>query len=153
MTGRAQIDLRSCSSLIWNSFVTLFPSIMSREFVRYTAFFVAKSQTSQFHSKVIKQLISLKDLFWFLLLIFLLLFHGKCTSGLGWVGITGALKILALPKLAWPPPPLPPYLAHWWIWQQKVRKYDSRQLTTKRVNQHILRWKLVLEKMLTSWGG
>ena len=34
--------------------------------------------------------------------------------------------------------PRPPILALWWISRQKVRKFDSRQLTTKRVNQHIL---------------
>ena len=32
----------------------------------------------------------------------------------------------------------PPILALWWTSRQKVRKFDSRQLTTKRVNQYIL---------------
>ena len=41
-------------------------------------------------------------------------------------------------KIGLTPPPRPPILAHWWISRQKVRKFDSRQLTTKRVNQHIL---------------
>ena len=52
----------------------------------------------------------------------------------GGVAVTKAVKILALPRLAWPPLPAPPILALWWISRQKARKCDSRQLTTKRVN-------------------
>ena len=43
-------------------------------------------------------------------------------------------------------------LAHWWIWRQKVRKFDSRHLTTKRVNQHILGSKFIEAKLFTNWG-
>ena len=43
----------------------------------------------------------------------------------GCSAISGTIKILASPKLAWPP--WPPTLAHWWIWQQKVHKCDPQQ--------------------------
>ena len=43
----------------------------------------------------------------------------------GGISRIGTIKILALPKLAWPPSP--PILAHCWIWVQKVRKCNPRQ--------------------------
>ena len=60
------------------------------------------------------------------------------TPSLGRGGCNKSRENPGIAKVGLTPPPHPPILALWWISRQKVRKFDSRQLTTKRVNQHIL---------------
>ena len=75
----------------------------------------------------------------------------------GGVVATKAVKILALPRLAWPPP-LTPILALWWIWRQTRVNAIRDILTTKvrkwpflGVNGYFLKWRIV--SSITSKGS